>query len=178
MLQPIIVTQRLRLRPPVLTDAEAIHHGYAQDPEVSRYMIWRPHGSLADTEAFLRSSMADWDGGSQWSWVITRFGDDTAIGMLAARPDGKHAVSLGYVLARSAWGNGYMTEAARAVIESIWTTRPDVFRIWAVCDVDNPASARVMEKAGMQREGRLARYIVHPNISEEPRDVFIHAITR
>ena len=38
---------------------------------------------------------------------------------------------------------------------AIWT-RPEIFRIWAVCDVDNPASARVMEKAGMQREGRLA----------------------
>jgi RimJ/RimL family protein N-acetyltransferase len=53
-----------------------------------------------------------------------------------------------------------------------------IFRIWAVCDVDNAASARVMEKAGMQREGVLRRWSVHPNISAEPRDSFCYAIVK
>ena len=81
-------------------------------------------------------------------------------------------VSLGYVLKRSEWGKGYMTEAVRSVIEDSFK-HPEIYRVWAVCDVENPASARVMEKVGMVREGRLARYIVHPNISDEPRDVFL-----
>lgn len=97
--------------------------------------------------------------------------------MIAARPDGGHRVSVGYVLARAAWGQGYASEALRAVIEASWAD-PRVFRIWAVCDVDNPASARVMEKAGMRREGRMARYVVHPNVSDEPRDAYLHAVTR
>ena len=53
-----------------------------------------------------------------------------------------------------------------------------IFRIWAVCDLDNFASARVLEKAGMQREGVLRRYILHPNISSEPRDVYCYATVR
>jgi ribosomal-protein-alanine N-acetyltransferase len=48
MPEPIIVTIGLKRRPPELTDAEAIFRGYAQDPEISRYMIWRPHRSIAD----------------------------------------------------------------------------------------------------------------------------------
>jgi RimJ/RimL family protein N-acetyltransferase len=35
-----------------------------------------------------------------------------------------------------------------------------------------------MDKAGMRREGRLARYLVHPNVSDEPRDAYLYAITR
>ena len=85
--------------------------------------------------------------------------------------------SLGYVLGREYWGQGYMTEAVKGIIA--WALRQkDIYRIWAVSDVDNIGSARVMEKAGMQREGILRRWSVHPNISEEPRDSYCYAITK
>jgi RimJ/RimL family protein N-acetyltransferase len=177
MPQRIITTSRLALRPPELADAPAIFEGYAQDPEVTRYLIWRPHGSLAETERFLQATIDAWTTGAEWTWVITRRSDGAVIGMLAARPDGGHRVSVGYVLARAAWGRGYVTEALSGVIEALWAI-PRVYRIWAVCDVENPASARVMEKAGLRREGRLARYVVHPNVSAEPRDAYLYAITR
>ncbi len=62
-----------------------------------------------------------------------------------------------------------MTEAANAVVD--WAlSQPEVFRVWAVCDVENVASARFLEKIGMRREGTLSRWIIHPNISEQPRD--------
>ena len=56
MLRPpkLIETCRLRLRPPVLTDAESIFAGYAQDPAVVKYLVWRPHDDIATTRAFLR----------------------------------------------------------------------------------------------------------------------------
>ena len=56
--------------------------------------------------------------------------------------------------------------------------QPEIFRIQAVCDVENIGSARVMEKAGMEREGTLRRYVLHPNISDEPRDVYMYAIVK
>lgn len=75
----------------------------------------------------------------------------------------------GYVLARDWWGRGLMTEAARAVVE--WgLADPAIFRVWAVTDIDNLGSARVLEKIGMEREGLLRRWLVHPNVSPEPRD--------
>jgi len=89
----------------------------------------------------------------------------------------EHAADIGYVLSRSLWGRGHMTEAANAVVE--WAINLDfVYRVWAVCDVENKASARVLEKVGMQREGILRRYIVHPNVSLEPRDCFVYSKIR
>ncbi len=96
--------------------------------------------------------------------------------MVACRPEG-HKAELGYVLARSYWGNGYMTEAVSAVVDWLLSV-PEVHRVWAVCDTANLASARVMEKVGMTREGILKRWTVHPNVSSEPRDCFVYARVR
>jgi [ribosomal protein S5]-alanine N-acetyltransferase len=49
---------------------------------------------------------------------------------------------------------------------------------WATCDSDNLASARVLEKIGLMREGVLRRHTIRPNISPIPRDVFIYAKVR
>jgi [ribosomal protein S5]-alanine N-acetyltransferase len=81
------------------------------------------------------------------------------------------------VLARDHWGQGIMPEALQAVVDLFWSD-PAVFRIWAICDVENPASARVLEKIGMVREGTLRRFVMHPNISPEPRDAYCYALTR
>jgi ribosomal-protein-alanine N-acetyltransferase len=47
-----------------------------------------------------------------------------------------------------------------------------------VCDAENVASSRVLEKAGMTREGLLRRYAMHPNVSDEPRDSLCYALTK
>jgi len=51
----------------------------------------------------------------------------------------------------------------------------EVIRIGAVCDVENIGSARVLEKSGFVREGLLRRWLIHPNISDEPRDCYSYA---
>jgi RimJ/RimL family protein N-acetyltransferase len=77
------------------------------------------------------------------------------------------------VLARSAWRQGYATEAARAVVA--WgLAQPEMHRVWAVCDVENPASGRVLEKAGMTREACLRAWAVMPAFPG-PRDVWCYA---
>jgi RimJ/RimL family protein N-acetyltransferase len=53
-----------------------------------------------------------------------------------------------------------------------------IYRVWATCDVENLASAHVLEKAGMQKEGILRRYILHPNISPEPRDSYCYSVIK
>jgi len=53
LLPEIIETTRLRLRPPIDADAEIIFCVYAQDPQVSRYLIWAPHDSLEVTRSFI-----------------------------------------------------------------------------------------------------------------------------
>jgi [ribosomal protein S5]-alanine N-acetyltransferase len=175
-LPPLIETERLALRPPRLDDAKAIFTSYATDEEVARYVRWRPHTSASETEEFLRRAVAFVEDGSRLTWVLTRRGDDAPLGMIELRPQG-HKASAGYVLARPFWGKGYMTEALRAVTDYAFND-PGMYRVWAVCDVDNVASARVMEKAGMSFEGILRRYQIHPNIGPEPRDARCYARVR
>jgi RimJ/RimL family protein N-acetyltransferase len=86
-------------------------------------------------------------------------------------------VEIGYVLGRAHWGRGYMTEAVSALAECLLLRR-QVFRVWAVCDIENRASARVLEKADFAREGILRRWMSHPNLSSEPRDCFIYGRVR
>ncbi|MEW6242247.1 MAG: GNAT family N-acetyltransferase [Chloroflexota bacterium] len=171
-----IEIERLILRKPRRDDAPVIFAAWTQDPEVTRYLTWRPHKSVDESYAILDLIAKLWRDGEAFTYVITLKGDDRPIGMLAIHPDG-FKPSLGYVLARPHWGKGYMTEAVRAVTD--WLLRqPDIYRVFATCDVDNPASAKVMEKAGMKYEGLLRRYMVHPNISAEPRDCLMYAITK
>jgi len=169
-------TQRLVLRRTTAADAPAIFEGYAQDPEVTRYLVWRPHDTIDDTRAYLAKCDAGWDAGTELTWALTLTGQERLIGMIAARPR-NHMVDLGYVLAREYWGRGLMSEAAAAIVDLAFRD-PAVHRVWALCDVDNHASARVLEKAGMSHEGVLRRRIIHPNISPDPRDVHCYARIR
>ena len=70
-----------------------------------------------------------------------------------------------------------MTEALTRVAG--WAMQQKGIRhISTVCDVENPASAHVMERARLEREGVLRRWIIHPNVGSEPHDCFSYAMVR
>jgi [ribosomal protein S5]-alanine N-acetyltransferase len=171
-----IETERLSLRKPCKDDAPAIFSAYAQDSEVTRYMTWRPHKNIGETYRIVELMLKLWDEGEAYSYVITLKNSDSVIEMIAMHPDGI-MVGIGYVMAQQYWNKGYTTEAAFAVTNWL-LEQPDVYRVFATCDIENPASSRVMEKVGMHCEGILRKYIVHPNISDEPRDSFMYAIVK
>ena len=172
----ILETKRLRLRKPALQDAEDIFRKYAQDPEVTKYLTWRPNRSAQETRDFLVACLRAWDEGKSFHWVIERKADHELLGMITTRVDDEKW-ELGYVLAPSYWGRGYMTEVVKKIVD--WVLKQqEIYRVWSVCDVDNRASARVMEKAGMKREGILRRWSMHPTISDAPRDSYCYSITK
>ena len=175
-LQEEFETARYYLRRVKVDDAQAIFDSYATDPEVTRFLGWKPHRSLADTSAFLEIAAAEWDLGSGFPVVAFDRKSGGFVGMFHPKLIG-HRVSYGYVLQRSAWGKGCATEVMRWLVEQA-LAHPMIYRAEAFCDVDHPASARVMEKAGMEREGILRRYFQHPNISEAPRDCVIYSKIR
>jgi ribosomal-protein-alanine N-acetyltransferase len=168
-------TARLLLRPVTVADVDAIFDSYAQDEEVVRYLIWRPHRSRSETRAYVERCIATPSEAERTYMIV---GDDNGVrGAFALRQRAKHRLDCGYVLARRWWRQGLMTEALSAV--TFWALRqPSVFRIGAVCDVENIGSARVLEKSGFVREGLLRRWLLHPNISDEPRDCFSYACVR
>jgi len=164
------------LRPFVASDARAIAR------HAANRRIWEnmadafPHPyRLEDAEAFLARNAAE-DPPTSWALATP---DEVigAIGIVQGSDIHWLSAELGYWLGEPFWGRGYMTEAVNALIA--WALKQqDIYRVWAVCDVDNKASARVMEKAGMQREGVLTRWSVHPNLSPEPRDSYCYSITK
>jgi len=169
-------TERLLLRQPEEDDAASIFERYAQDPEVTRFLLWKPHRDLKETREFIQRCQRVWTEGTAYPWVIIRKSDHLLLGMIELRPEG-HKAEFGYVLARDAWGRGYMTEAVRALVG--WTlAEPQIWRVWAYCQVQNIASARVLEKAGLQREGLLKRWAIHPAFGAEPQDCFSYAVVK
>lgn len=169
-------TPRLLLRPPRIADAQTIFEAYACDPEVTRYVIWPTHRDPDETRRFLRECVAEMPRDHRFPWVLIERDSGALIGMMELRRSG-HVAEAGYVLARPSWGRGYATEALRRAMDFGWS-EPGLRRIWAACDTENLASARVMEKAGMQREGVLRRYAVMVNLGPDPRDVFCYAAVR
>ena len=116
------------------------------------------------------------EGGGHYGWKLCLRGTDEPIGSIGVSLD-LHGAMVGYVLGRAYWGRGLMTEAVRYV--AAWgLAQPSLFRVWAFCDAENLASARVMEKAGLLREGLLRRWHVCPTIGPEPRDCLIYAKVR
>jgi ribosomal-protein-alanine N-acetyltransferase len=166
MLPDAFHTSRLTFRPIAPADAGPIFDAYAQDPEVTRFLTWRPHKQIEDTETYIASCLA---ATTSHTYVLVTRHSDTLIGAFDLRPANPWCLGYGYVLARSAWGQGLMTEVLKEVATRA-LSEPEIWRIGDVCDVENHASARVMEKAGFQREGVLTRWSLHPNISNEPRD--------
>lgn len=169
-------TTRLSLRWPVIDDAKAIFEEYAADAEVTRYLTWSPHKEIKTVAEFLSTAIAHNESGDAYSWALTRSGDDRVIGMLGARI-GSHMTNIGYVLGRKHWGQGYMPEAVSWLSEWL-LQQPGMFRVWAVCDTANVASARTLEKSDFEREGLLRRWIVHPGCSSEPRDCHVYGRVR
>ena len=167
---------RLILRLPSIIDAEPIFNKYAQDPRVTKYLPWSSHESIDITRDFLRRCTKCWGDGSAFPWVIIRKDDQEILGMIELRIDGFRA-DFGFVIAHSYWGKGYATEAATAVVQ--WAMCQDsIYRVWAFCDVENVPSVRVLEKAGLEREGVLRSYAILPNLSELPRDMYCYAIVK
>ena len=160
-----------------MDDAAALFRAYTHDREVVRFLTWQAHDSERDTEDFLNYCLGEWAKGSSYPYVIGGTEDPSGpFGMIHLRCK-PHRVEFGYVLARAHWGKGYMTEALTALVD--WSlAQPEIWRASAFCDSENPASARVMEKAGMTFEGLIRRYMVHPNVSAEPRDCRLYAKVR
>ena len=179
MLKPpdTFATARLVARKPRVEDAAAVFASYASNPEVTRYLSWKPYDRVEPLAEFLRERVSDWERGKgQFAYLLCLKGTETPIGSIGLIPD-EGKVMFGYVLAKPFWGRGMTTEALSFLVD--WALRqPAVMRTWAYCDTENPASARVMEKAGMTREGVLRRWHRCPTLGPELRDCIVCAKVR
>ena len=150
-------TERLRLRDFVAEDFEAIY-AYASDPEVTKHMFYGPRDET-DTREYLRRMLESQRQRSRTTWELGVVEGATGrlIGACDLTLDEHGAGDLGYILGREAWGRGYASEAARAMVQAGFD-QLKVERIYAICEVGYQASARVLEKAGLRWTRTQARY--------------------
>jgi ribosomal-protein-alanine N-acetyltransferase len=173
MFQKTFSTERLSLQRINLDDTVAVYKNWASDPLVTRYLIWRPHKSVSDTYRYIKNCLDGWKNQTEFTWLIFEKKAGEPIGAFAARPF-VPSVEIGFVLSRLSWNKGYMTEVVRNFIDYIISI-PEFCRVWAVCDIENAASERVLIKSGMNRECILKSWATHPNISDKPRDCLCYS---
>lgn len=170
-----IETDRLVIRRPQMTDAEAIFSRYASDPEVTRYMAFPTHKSVADTHVFLAVSDSHWERWPAGPYLVHAREDGRLLGGTGLSFETPQRAMTGYVFARDAWGQGYATESLRAMIDVARHT--GVERLYSVCHIDHHPSWKVLEKCKFLREGILRRYFEFPNLSPGAlSDVFCYSV--
>ena len=174
-MKEIIESKRLRLRKIQASDAHAIFEKWCQDRLISKYMTWKPHDTIKETEAFIAFCLNGWSN-HHYTWIIEHKTTHDIIGCFDATQQ-EHKVDIGYLLIESQWGQGFMPEVLKTFIPLAFADKA-IFRIAAVCDIDNIQSKKVMEKSGMQYEGILKAWLIHPNMSAAPRDCHSLSITR
>ena len=172
---PSFGTARLVARIPRADDGPAVFASYAGDPDVTRYLSWRAYERVEPLNLFLREAVAHWEkGDGQYAWLLCLKGTETPIGSIGVDLASEGKAMFGYVLAKKFWGHGFTAEALQPLVD--WSlAQPTIFRAWAFCDVENPASVRVMEKAGLVREGILRRWHTSPTLGPVPRDCIVCA---
>ena len=154
----LIETGRLRLREFECSDWRAVLD-YQRDPRYLRYYPWVDR-TEADVREFVGMFLG-WQGEMprrRFQLGIARRSDGLLIGNCGIRrhPDNDTEAEIGYELNPDCWGNGYATEAAAAMVE-FGFRHLGLERITSWCIADNAASARVLERLGFGREGRVVQ---------------------
>jgi len=143
----------------VLADAPRVQH-LAGERAVAQFTLNIPHPYPDGVaEKWIASHQPKYEKGELVNFAITRRPDGLLIGAVGLALNPAHArAEIGYWIGTPYWGQGYCTEAARAVVDYGF----DVLRVNRIQSrhfAANPASGRVMQKLGMSPEGCLRQYV-------------------
>lgn len=175
-----IETPRLIIREFAARDLEPLH-AYSSLPEVTQFLVWGPN-SLAQSKQAVRTFLDDQKDRDRVNFDLAVLSKKLekrgakprligAVGLKLTDPDNRTA-EIGYLLHPDFWGQGLALEAARALVHAGFRDL-GLQRVIASCDQRNKASARVMEKLGMRREGAFRR---SKYIQGAWRDEYLYAV--
>ena len=164
------------LRPLKPSDLESVQE-VLSDWNVVRYMLLPHCKTREETQKCLDDLMAK-DSGGGWRSVtraIETLDSGEVIGLCGiAILHGSEQGEIWYLVRPDHWGRGIAAEAARLLL-GIGFAEMNLHRMFATCLPENPASARVLEKIGMRKEGNQVKNLkIHGNW----HDSFLYAILR
>lgn len=154
-------------------DAEALF-SWASDPRVVRFQRRDAYSHVDEARCYIRDHVLP----HPWYRAICVSGAARPVGSISVKPgpteEGRlFRASVGYRVAHDHWGRGIATRAVRMAAEAVFAGWPWLLRLEAVADAENPASQRVLEKAGFAREGVLRRYVL---LKGRPRDMVMFSL--
>lgn len=159
--EPVIVTERLRLRPVVHDDADAIFALFANWNVVRRLSSPPWPYTRAEAGTFIDGVASGTGDYPETAFAILHEGDLIGLASYRMRPQSHlqrgAGPNIGYWLGEPYWGNGYMTEAVRGLAAMIFETGdPDM--IFSGAFSDNKASLRVQQKVGFVVDGETTLF--------------------
>lgn len=172
---PTLRTERLRLRPFTAADADALYALHS-NARVLRYWDSPPWKDRARAQRFIDVCRQMEQEGTGVRPAIERAADGVFIGwcgLIGWNPSYRSA-TMGYVLDDAAWGHGFATEAAGALLQWAFDTL-DLNRVQAQTDTRNTASSRVLEKLRFVREGTLREDCI---VDGEVSDSWVYGLLR
>jgi [ribosomal protein S5]-alanine N-acetyltransferase len=145
-----LTTERLILRDFQETDWEAVHR-YACDPEVVRYMLWGPN-SEEDTKDYIQKASLQKLDQPRWNFDLAAILNTDnqligACGIHVLSPQNREGC-IGYCFNKHFWGQGYATEAAKAIL-AFGFEQLELHRIFATCNVENIATGGMLAIASI-----------------------------
>ena len=173
--QPTLETERLILRPFRLTDAADVQR-LAGDRAIAETTATIPHPYPdGAAEAWIAAHPDRFASGDSVTFALTRRDDGALLGAIGLEINAQmQRAELGYWVGKPYWNQGYCTEAARAVLRYAFEAR-GLRRVFAQHYGRNPASGRVMQKAGMQPEGTLRQHTLKWGTID---DVLVYGVVR
>lgn len=154
-------SSRLRLRAFQESDLVAFA-AYRSDPEIARYQSWNTPYSLAQAIAFWQAMQVAPLGtpGIWYQLAVERQAHPGIIGDCAFQilADDHRQAHIGFTFARQFQKQGYATETVHCLLNYLFGERR-LHRVSAICDADNLASAKLLERVGMRREAHLIENI-------------------
>ena len=148
-------TPRLILRRAEISDAEAMFKNWANDPGVTKYLTWQPHGNIEVTKNLLSSWAESYEKEDYYQWMIVLKEIDEPIGSIMVSTVGRaQSAHIGYCIGKNWWHQGIMSETLQRVMDFLFD-EVGYHRVESMHDSNNPNSGRVMAKCGMKYEGTL-----------------------
>lgn len=153
-------SSRLALRELTVDDVDAVHAIYGS-PKATEHLSFEPR--TRDQVAHLIAGAmvsATAQPRTEYNLAACRADDGALIGFgrIARDPHAQQAATMGFALHPEAWGVGYGTETARALI-SLSLNELKLHRVWAARAPKNIASEKTLLSAGMTKEGRIRHHV-------------------
>ena len=150
-------TERLILRRFKMDDVEELfYHGYITDEVMAKNLSWDPCKTIEEQREIIKSGVDQYQNNDFYKWLIETKDTHELIGGIdiCNLYKRKNYGEVGYCIGSKYWNKGYATEALRKVIEYL-LLECDFHLVEARYAGYNPASGRVMQKAGMKKDGEL-----------------------